>query len=707
MYRIGVDVGGTFTDLVLVDEDTGAVWATKVLTRYSDLAQGLVDGIAGLLATAGVDPRDVRFVVHGTTLGTNALIERTGARVGLITTAGFIDVLEFGRVQRPAAGMYDFTVDMPDPLVPRRRRLGVPGRVGADGQVVEPLDEAAVSAALQTLRDQGVEALAVSLLFSFLHPGHERRVRELAAAHLPGVPTSLSAEIAPEFREYERTATTVINAYLQPLMARYVQELQERLQERFGLRGLRILRASGGTMLAREAAVQPVHTVNSGPAGGAVAAAYFGRLAGFAHVITADMGGTSFDVGLVVDGQPRITVEGEFDGYPIKTPMVDIHAIGAGGGSISRLEPGGLLQVGPESARSDPGPACYGRGGRRATVTDANLVLGRLNPEGFLGGRMRLDAEAARDALRRDVGEAMGADAVAAAVGVVRVVNAQMVKGIATRILERGYDPRDFALLVYGGAAPLHGAELADQLEIPHVVVPPLPGTFSALGSLLAETRYDLVRTVARPVAQLTAAAVAAELQDLVEQGRVQLAGCGVPPGQMQFSLSADLRYPLQSYEVNTPLGETSGDVFLEEHDLADLVERFHRLHQQAFNYSEPGAQVDLVNLRVVARGRNTLPPLRPVRAAVAGGPLVGSGDTVTAAGGAPPVPAGERRVWFERGGFCSAAVYQRAALAGGARLDGPAVVEELSSTTLVPPGWTLRVDPVGNLILKRNGEVA
>ena len=491
-YRIAVDVGGTFTDVTLSDPASGDIATAKVLTTPADRGQGVLDGIRAVFDAQRLGPGRIREIVHGSTTGTNALIERSGATVGFLTTEGFRDLLEIGRVQRPMEGLYDISIDRPPPLVPRHRCLTVRERIGADAGILEPLDEDGVRAAAARFREMGVEAVAVCFLSSYLNPAHERRAAEILAAELPDRPISISSQLAPEYREYERASTAVINAYLTPVMGAYLDGLERRIAAEIGEVPLFVIQANGGSTSVAEARARAVTTVNSGPAGGVVAAAYYGRRRGRDKIVSVDMGGTSFDIGLIEDGASKVTTEGGFQGLPVKIPILDLHIIGAGGGSIAWIDPGGALNVGPRSAGAEPGPACYGRGGGDATVTDANLVLGRLNADYFNGGRMKLDVEAARAAIGRVAGR-LGLGLEETALGIVKVVNANMAKGIASVTIQRGIDARDFSLFSFGGAGGAHAVDLARELSMAEAIVPPMPGTFSALGLLVTEMRHDYV----------------------------------------------------------------------------------------------------------------------------------------------------------------------------------------------------------------------
>jgi len=680
--RIGIDVGGTFTDIVLVDDVSGQIDYTKVLTTHDDLARAVIEGIDKILSAASSSFDQVEYLVHGTTIGTNALIERKGARTGLLTSDGMRDVLEIGRIERPAAGLYDIFVDTPLPLVPRYLRVDVRERVGADGEVVVPLDEDSARQGVEFLKDQAVESIAISFLFSFRNPAHEERTKEICQEIFPEAAVSISSEIAPEFREFERTSTTVINAYLAPVVERYLDNLEGQLLSRYGDVDLRIMQASGGSMMTEMAKSRAVNIVNSGPAGGALAAAYVGQLTGDQQVISVDMGGTSFDVGVIDRGEPRVAPESQFEGFPVKIPILDVEAIGAGGGSLAWIDEGGALNVGPESAGSQPGPACYGLGGERPTVTDANLVLGRLNPDYFLGGEMRLYPELAEKAILSHVAEPLGVSLEEAASGIIRVVNANMERAISVNSTEKGFDVREFALLPFGGAGPLHAVELAQDLDMRRVVVPPYAGTLSAVGLLVANTRYDYASTLAKSAEKLAPEELLAVFEELETRGREQLRAQGVADEDIETVWTADLRYEGQSYEISTPV--TSKGSFSRS-DIEAIVSRFHDLHYRIYAYGSIDEKVEFINLRVAAIGK--VPEVSLSRNTNSG---IEAGQALK----------GTRPVHFPGEGFTDAAIYDRALLQPGQSVKGPALVEEVASTTVIAPGLQGTVDAYGNIII-------
>lgn len=684
--RIAVDVGGTFTDVTLWDPSVPVLLAAKANTTPKDRAIGVLDGIALALETAGAGPDEVREVIHGSTTGTNALIERTGAKTGLLTTAGFRDVLEIGRIMRPEAGLYDFTVDLPPPLVPRHLRIEARERLDPDGAVLHALEESDVVSAAATFAAEGVEAVAICFLFAFANPRHEERAAEILALHLPGIPISISSRICPEIREYERSSTTVMNAYLSPVMSAYLDSLQHRVQSLLGNVRLSVIQANGGSTSIEAARTKAVTTVNSGPAGGVVAAAFYGRLHARNRLVSVDMGGTSFDIGLVEDGTSKTTTEGTFQDLPVRIPIIDLHIIGAGGGSIAWRDPGGALNVGPRSAGAEPGPACYGRGGTSPTVTDANLVLGRLSPGYFNAGRMSLDLDAARRAIGSLAGS-LGLSIEETALGIIRVVNANMVKGIAAVTILRGIDVRGFSLLSFGGAGGVHAVDLARSLSMREALIPPLPGTFSAVGLLVTEGRHDYVtalggvRTGNLDLAQIEAHYVRMEREALDE-----LTGQGFDPSAISLIRTADLKVAGQTYELSLPFPGTGT---IDASAVDQLIQAFSRLYRERYAFFFEGEPIEIVNLRVAALGRNA-----PVSFEH---PLHGKSDPSAARKGLRPV-------YFEHLGFVDTGIYERSLLKPGNIIRGPAIVEEATSSVLIPPETEASVlDDLGLAILLEN----
>ncbi len=664
MLRIGIDIGGTFTDFVVFDARSGSYYTRKVLSTPGDPAQAVLSGLAQL----GELP-DGPSIVHGSTVATNAVLERKGARAAMVSTRGFRDVLSIGRQARP--DLYDFYADPPQPIVPPEWCFEVSERVSHQGEVLKPIDPASIDSLLDRLRETEVESIAVCFLFSFLHPEHEAAV----ASRLrdAGYFVSVSSEILPEFREYERSSTTALNAYVTPVLDRYLGRLDRELTGA----SLRIMQSNGGSATASAARQQGVRSILSGPAGGVVGALHVARSAGFNDVITFDMGGTSTDVSLA-RGEPRVTSEAEIGGLPIRVPVIDLHTVGSGGGSLATVDAGGALRVGPESAGSDPGPACYGLGGTRATVTDANVVLGRLPSDHFLGGEMPLDmaaATAALDALARAARiEAEGGLSARqrAALGVLKVANAHMERALRVISVERGHDPADFTLLSFGGAGGLHAVSLARSLQIGRVVVPPEASTLSALGMLIAPVVKDYVQTIMQsgPVAYRE---LEEQMAPLAETGRAEVRAEGVDEAFITLHPELDLRYQGQSYELSVPL-------------VPDYRRQFDARHQGLYGHADSEAPVEIVNLRLRSVGAVTPLPL-PESAVSGGDPAAAILD--------------RRAVTLEHEGIVpDVPLYEGEGLVPGQRLQGPAVVVRRDTTIFLDSGGVAEVDRFFNLIV-------
>jgi N-methylhydantoinase A len=677
-WRVGIDTGGTFTDFVLLEEATGRVLTAKCASTPKDPAHAFVTGLMDTLAREGIGADALGGIFHGTTVATNAILEGKTGLTGLITTAGFRDVIEIRRHVRGQGQIYDLAFRPPEPLVPRHLRLEVRERLDARGEVLIPLDLAEARDRVRELVDHGVRAIAVVFLHAYANGAHEAQVRALVEREAPGCFVSISSEISPELREYERASTTVINASLQPVVAVYVASLEDRLRHEGIEAPLRLMQSNGGVMPARRSAERPVHLVVSGPVGGVIGGAAVGRAAGFANTITLDVGGTSCDICLV-EGEPRLVSQKEVAGNPIRVPMYDVHVIGAGGGSLAWMDAGGALRVGPKSAGAEPGPASYLRGGAEPTVTDANLALGRINPAYFLGGVMPLDLAAARQAIEARVARPLGLSVEAAAAGILRVVNATMAENIKVVSVKRGFDPRDFALVALGGAGPTHAGALLEDLQLPAVLVPREPGTLSALGLLTTDMRRDYVRTFLRRADVVGGVELAAVMAGLEEAGRQDLSRDGVPAASMAFERSVDMRYVGQAYELTVAVDEVK--------DVAELVRRFHAEHERLYAHRLDGAAVELVALRLAAVGRL---PGAAARQVEAGEP-------------APPPTAlkARRPVFFEEsGGWVECAIYERGLLLGGNRIAGPAIIEQMDTTTVVFPGQRATVHPSGTLVI-------
>ena len=669
--RVGVDVGGTFTDVVTVSDGTLRVEKTPSTPDAPE--EGVLDG----LDRAAVALPDVGFLGHGTTVATNAVLEREWADTALVTTAGFRDALAIGRQDRPA--LYDLQAEKPAPVVERDRRYEVPERVGERGGVVEPLDEAAVRA---VAADLDAEAVAVCLLFAFENDAHERRVGEILREERD-VHVSLSSTVHPEIREYERTLVTALNAALAPVMEGYLDALGTRLADR-GVDGLRVMGSAGGLLTADAAGERPVHTLLSGPAAGVQGATYLADLAGVEDLLTMDMGGTSCDVSLVADGEPTVTTDVEVGDYPVSGPTVDGHTVGAGGGSVAWIDDGGALRVGPRSAGADPGPVCYGRGGDRPTVTDAHLLLGRLDPEAFLADEVGADRDRVRAVFERDLADPLGVSVREAAEGVLRVANANTERALRVVSVERGHDPRSFALVAFGGAGPLHATTLASELDVPRVLVPRGAGVLSALGLLVSDVRHDLSSSRVRPWREVAAVDLRDAVDRLREEGRDRLASEGVPEERRRFEPRLDLRYAGQSFELSVPapeLADTESDSRAGGGALDAVAERFHDRHERRYGHAAPDEPLELVTVRLRARGVVPEPDLRADAV---------EGDLADAVRETRPVVVG--------GAEHETRVYDRGRLPTDATFEGPAVVAGGESTLVVRPADRVTVDEFGTL---------
>ena len=675
MFIVGIDVGGTFTDLAAVDESTGRVVVTKLPSRPRDEAAAVLAGLGAL----GIASRDVRRLVHGTTVGTNAVLERRGARVAVLTTAGFRDLIEIGRTKRNIPALFVPTFVRPKPVVERKHRFEVVERLDADGSVLVPLDLASVERALDGALAAGAEALAVCLLHSYVNPAHERAVADAAKGRQPGVPVSCSAEVVAEYREFERFSTTVLNAYLQPLMDEYLTGLEERLRATGYAHGVLTVGSSGGMMTTETARRLPIKTIFSGPAGGVSQACFVGAATGLRDFITYDMGGTSTDVCLVRELAPVMTSDSMVGAFPVKVPQIDMHAVGAGGGSIAWLDVDGSLRVGPRSAGARPGPAAYGLGGTEPTVTDANVVLGRIGTNRLLGGSIAIDPARATQVmadLAARLGGGMTLEVLAE--GVIRITVARMTSAIREISIQRGHDPRDFTLIAFGGAGPMHALALAEEIGIPRVLVPRHPGNFSALGLLASDIKHDDVRTRVGPLRE-RAPLLADLFAEMEGAARRQLEHEGFAPDGQRMVRSLDLRYRGQAFELAVPVG--GGAVALDA-----IEDAFHRQHLGAYGHANREAMIELVNARLTAYGVVPKPAAERYRSETA------SLDAALR----------ERRpVWFG-GTPHECPVWERERLPERAPLRGPAIVEEFGATTVVLPGWRGAVDEHGNLRLER-----
>ena len=674
---IGIDTGGTFTDLVLCELTTGRYTYHKLPTTTGDPAKAVLDGIAEILDLAQLPRDEVEFLVLGTTLGTNAVLEGKCARTGMITTAGFGDILELARQRRP----HNFNLDILKPTPPALRdcRMEVAGRIAHDGAEVTPLAEDQVREAIGALREKEVEAIAICMMHSYANPAHERRTAELVKQLWPEAYLCASSEVLPEFREFERFATTTVNASLMPIMDRYLERFERGVAD-LGIEvAPRVMQSNGGAVTPSAVRRLPVNTFFSGPAGGVVGCMGLGTQVGIPNQITFDMGGTSTDVCLIRDGEPAKKDLREMAGFPVRTRIIDIHTIGAGGGSVAWVDAGGLLKVGPMSAGAYPGPAAYGRGGTRPTVTDANVVLGRLNPRTLLGGRMAMHAERARQAIEDELVPKLGVDLVRAAAGVIEIINVNMMGAVRVISIEQGVDARDFTLVAFGGAGPLHAADIARNMSIRNVLVPPRPGLLSALGLLHADVRGDfsltrLVDAVAQNIGDINTG-----FDELRGRGAEWLRGEAGKDARAKHGWLIDMRYAGQNFELSLEIKEGK----LDAKSLARLIGRYHVRHHEYYGYDMRSQPIEVVNLRLVVTVERRAPTheKRKFARGTARGALLE-----------------KRKVWFPETGFVAAPVYDRDLLPANCRIVGPAIIEQMDTTTVVPPRAKVRNDKLGYL---------
>ena len=688
-WRIGVDIGGTFTDVALIDEASGRIGVAKALTTPADFTEGVLSALQMAMQQYAISPADVDLLAHATTVVTNAILEEKGARAALVTTRGFRDVLELRRSSRP--DLYDLFQDAPATLIPRRRRHEISERIGADGRLVQPLAEEEIAGLIAQLRADRVEAIAVSLLFSFLNPEHEARLGRHLRQAFPHTPIYLSSEVLPEIREFERTSTTAVCAYVGPILSSYLTRLQHATQG-LGLPRLYVMGSNGGVFEAAEGIAVPAIAVESGPAAGVVAAALAARQTGRLNLLSFDMGGTTAKASLIRDGEYETTPEYEVGGkasgnrtmngtgHPIRVPVIDLAEVSAGGGSIAWVDRAGALRVGPKSAGAVPGPSCYGRGGTQPTVTDCNLLLGYLDRGSLLAGDLPIDYAAAERAVGAKLAEPLKLEARAAAAAVIDVVNHAMAEALKIVSVQRGHDPREFTLAAFGGAGPMHAAALAEELGMVEVVCPPIPGAFSALGLVGCDLKRDYVRTVYTTTATAEPADLEAAFQLLEKEGAAMLDRARMETSRRRFVRSVDARYARQSYELTVPVAARR----LDAAGLAAVAEAFHARHRRTYGHDNRSEPVQLINLRVAAIGSIAALHMRQA----------------PAARGTDPAK-GRRPVWFGATRH-EAAVLERARMPAGLTVVGPAVIESLESTILLPPRWQGRMDESGFVWLAR-----
>lgn len=680
-YRFGIDVGGTFTDVVLQNEETGEVQFVKVDSTPQDQSIGIVNGIQSAVKKYRISFEETTQLIHGTTVATNAVLEQKGGKTLLLTTEGFGDILEVARQIRPK--LYDSWARKPDPLIPRHRVFEIPERITHDGQILRELDVKRAGEILTGLGESvQPDAIVISLLHSYKNPIHERYLKELAQTRYPEIPVFASHEVHPLIREYERTSTVVINAYITPRIKRYIRQLVDKLRAMNYRRDIYVMQANGGMISTQTAETMGMYTILSGPAAGVLGGSKTGDLAGFKNVITFDMGGTSADVSLVRDGKKEIVSSTEIGGHPLSVTTININTVGAGGGSIAWIDAGGTLRVGPQSAGADPGPVSYGKGGEEPTVTDANLVIGVIDPDNFLGGEKKLHKEKAYKAIGGKVAQPLAMSVEDVASGIIHVVNANMVRAIRVISVESGHDPREFALVAFGGAGPMHAAAVADELNIPTVIIPVAPGILSAYGCLVADVQMDYGRTYISRINNLDISAVNGIYASMEENALDLMKREKVGEGKVTFVRSADMRYVGQAYELSVPFPQ--GVVTERIRDL--LAQEFHRIHEVAYGYFIENETIEIINLRLTAMGEVPKPSMpknaysRP------------HGETLAHS-------KKERRVYF-KGTWHKTSVFNRADLMAGDCIDGPAIVEGRDSTAVIPPGKNAQVDLYGNIIV-------
>ncbi len=684
---IGIDIGGTFTDVVVLDDTTSGLRYAKVPSTPPKLVNGFVQGIEKILGIVGAPPEEIQRIAHGTTVGTNAILEGKGAVLGILTTAGFEDTLFIGRQKR--SDMYNIFLDAETPtfLAQRRRIIGIEERMEPKGNPLIPLDEDGVRKAAERLvNEYGVEAIAVCYLFSFANPAHEQRTKEIILGRYPQIKVSLSSTVDPRFREYERLCLTAFDAYVRPVMERYIEEARTELKKRDIGAPLQIMQSRGGVTNEEAILEKTVSTLLSGPAAGVIGGTYIGVQSGFPNVITLDMGGTSCDIALVEKGKPFIATEGKMGKYPLRQAMLDINTIGAGGGSIAWVDSGGGLRVGPQSAGASPGPACYGQGGEEPTVTDASLVLGYLNPAYFAGGAMSLDSASAKKAIETRIARPLSMDVLQGAAGIHKIVNNMMADELRLVSVMKGYDPRNFSLVAMGGAGPAHAGLLAEQASIARVIVPRSPGVLSALGLLVANIEHEQAKTYLAKAADVDICEIRAVFANLEELCSEKMERDKIASNPINVLRSAEMRYLGQSYEIEIPFPE--GDITTSA--IERVIARFHEAHKRIYGHSDSQSPAEFVSLRVV----------------YSQSPFTEKLDIQVSSQGSPGHAAKEvRKAYFEKlGGLVDTPVYAREGLAPGVTLKGPAIVEQEDTTTVIYPGNEAYVDPQGNLIIHMAG---
>jgi N-methylhydantoinase A len=677
-YKIGIDVGGTFTDVFLLNEKDGELEVHKVSSTPDDPSKAILQGISEIIKDHNINPGHITYLAHGTTVATNAIIEKKGGKVGLLTTEGFGDLLEIGRQTRP--NLYDLQLDYPQPVVPRNLRLEVKERILHTGKVLIPLDEVSVERQIQVLQEQGVNAVSVCLLYSYINARHESIIKKMLRQQMPDCYISVSHEVLPEFREYERLSTTTLNAFLMPIMENYLHNFQSEVKELGIVVPPRINQSNGGLMSVETACKFPLRTALSGPSAGVISALFIGKAIREKNLITFDMGGTSTDVSLLNKGMPSVSSNRWVGGYPAKIPSVDVNAVGAGGGSIAWIDLDGLMKVGPKSAGASPGPVCYVQGGTEPTVTDANVILGRLHSEYLLGGRMKIDKSAAQSALKI-LGESLGLSVKESALGIIKIVTINMVKAIRAISIEKGFHPKEFSMMAFGGAGPLHAVEVARELGISKIIIPPTPGILCAMGLLVADARNDYVKTFLMDIDVLDIGRFNEIFYELEENALRWLSEEGISPEKQKIIKTVDMRYVGQNFELSIPVSNG----ILKQSKVDTLIKNFYQEHKRNYGHYVEGEPVQLVNFRVTAQGTTSKFELKKPR-----GMTKKIGLSIVA----------HREVCFNSEVPVLTPIYNRNELLPGDQINGPAIIEQMDTTTLVFPDNQAKIDDVWNIII-------
>jgi len=677
-FRIGVDTGGTFTDVALISEETGETFITKVPSTPENSSIGVLNGLKQIVQETGIKFQDLNFFIHGSTVATNTLLERKGAKTILLTTKGFKDILQIGRQTRPK--LYDLRARNSEPLISRNMRWEINERTNAKGEIIEHVDEEEVISIAKKLKQMKVEAVAISFLNSFINPKNEINVKEILKIHAPNILVTVSSNVLPEIKEYERTSTVGVNAYVMPKMDFYLKYLKKSLSQLNISSDLYIMQSNGGVINTETAVSNPVRTMLSGPAGGVIAGTNIAKETGCMNMITIDMGGTSLDTALINDGTPQFTTSSEIEDYPIHVPMVEMHTIGSGGGSIAWIDSGGALRVGPSSAGANPGPVCYGKGGTEPTVSDANAILGRINPESILGGRMEIDIHSARKVVKKKIADPLGISIEEAAEGILKVINANVVKGIRVVSVEKGHDTRDFTLLAFGGAGPLHAGDVAKELGCKNIIIPPNPGVICSVGMLMADVRHDFVQSFIANLSNVRLENINQIVSNLYDKGYRELKNEGFSQEKTRFITSLDLRYKNQAYELNVELES----IYITDKIIEKAIDQFHSNHSKIYGFNRMEEELEIVNIRLIALG--LIDKLKKEMNEEYQAKQIS--------------PKEYRKVFFE-GRFFDTPIYEREYVCIGSNIEGPAIIEQLDSTVVIHPNQIAVVDSYNNLSIR------